>query len=123
MHDWGDEDFDWDLLYTVHNQIMHDVKLRTGCTIVSKEKYGSLRFEYVVPPKGTACFIRSKLQGYWIRTWLYRRWELWGWRVLLDVCLTAARDYPTLRDEILSDIACHENLVGKELHDEYWTSV
>lgn len=122
-HEWGDEDFDWNLLYKVHSEILQDVKTRTGCTVVSKEKYGSLRFEAVIPPYGAYCFIRNKLQGYWIDTWLYRKWQGWGTRVLAEVCLTAARDYPTLRSEILSDIASNEHLVGKEIHDEFWTSV
>lgn len=96
MHKWGDDDFDWEALFTAHNWIADELKRRRGGTLYSKEKYGTIVYEWIDPSDNH------------------------NWHVLVSICLEAAVKWPNLRDAILEDIAADEHLVGEELHREYW---
>lgn len=110
-HEWGD---DWFLkhgtdLDNAIEYIVSYVKRHTGCTLVCKEKYGTIRYEFMVPPS----FVDWSL-------WLYRKWITYSWKV----CLRAAQDmvntYPELEDEIMEDLAIDCHLVGLKTHKKYW---
>lgn len=52
MHIWGDEWFEkhGNELYAAEEYICKYVKRWSGCILISKEKYGTLRYEWVFPP-------------------------------------------------------------------------
>lgn len=57
----------------------------------------------------------------WSNCWLVQKWAQIGWGKVLESALLATNKWPHLKDEILEDLASNEDLVGKELHDKYWT--
>lgn len=120
-HNWGDG-FDFDKLHEIEEEIGDKVKSRTMCTVVSKEKYGTLRFEHVFPPGG-AMWVSHDLHREYLDSDIYARWRTMGWKVLVEECLMAAKRYPKYEDEILEDIASHDELVPRELHDKYWKTI
>lgn len=134
MHSWGDG-FDFDRLDRAHNIIYSRVKRLSGCYLMSKEKYGTIRYEHVFPPNFRWLRIRSptkvtNMYGTyrpylftWDTCWLYRKWRLFGWKVLVRVVQEVIEDFPDMEDELMQDLACNEELVGKEVHDKYWTRV
>ena len=142
-HVWGDE---WFQKYGNDlNQAMEfisvECKRRAGMVIMIKEKYGSIRFEYLY-------FYPNEwpIYGYFYPGRIYYRWPRWMRRVerlaikvmdktgltkrlhyqqtktLKAVVFEAIDKWPHLKDEILSDLSCHENIVGKKIHDQYWRS-
>ncbi len=44
-------------------------------------------------------------------------------KVVREAFLKAVELYPDMEHEILSNISCHENIMGKELHDRYWQNL
>ena len=137
-HDWGDTDFDWKGLNEAMLFIYDYVYFRSLCRAMMKEKYGSIRYEYVWPP-GTSfrlgfqielpVFKRKTRFGLlpivifnWSTCWLVQKWASLGWKLVLKAALIATKKWPHLKDEILEDLASNEELVGKELHDKYWRS-
>ena len=140
-HDWSDSDFDWNALAEAADFISKYVEKHSFCTLIQKEKYGSLRYEYVFPPKGSVRvgfqirlpFFTRKNRFFpekrapiclwsWQDSWLYRKWTAYGWECVLKACLLAVDKYPHIKDEILQDVCCNEGLVGKEMHDKYWSA-
>lgn len=124
MHYWGDEWFDkhGDDLYTAQRYISTHVKRYSRCNLISKEKYGTIRYEYILPPYG-ALFIRNRVHRYWLHCYLYRVWTGYGWWTTLRAVENAIEKWPHLEAELMQDLACNEELVGKEIHDKYWTSL
>lgn len=45
-HDWGDKDFDFDELDKIQNWIHKFYKRATKRSMLTKEKYGTIRYEY-----------------------------------------------------------------------------
>ena len=101
-HEWGDEDFDWNSLYEAQSYIFDYVYKYSRCRVITKEKYGTIRYEYIFPPYGTL-FYRSKLQRLWCRSFLYRLWIKLGKKVLESAVYSACEKYPTVKAEILAD--------------------
>ena len=124
MHFWGDG-FNFDRLDDAGRFIAKAVKRKTGCTLVWKEKFGSLRFEVIIPSKRTQriCRALDKISfGYYLGYRLIEhRVTDKAWKVTLNECLRAIKIFPDMKDEILQDIAADEMLVGKELHEKYWS--
>lgn len=105
-HYWGDDWLYWDDLYEAQ-QFIEDKMENRNLRVVMKEKYGSLRYEHVFE------IYRSNSGGDDAR----------DWRVLYAVMQEAIGRWPHLEDEILSDFAANEEIVGKEIHDRYWIKV
>lgn len=118
----GDNWEHWGDLRTAQMWIIQEVRRRSFCTLICKEKYGTIRYEYVLPPKGRLMGL-TKLSFAWNNSWLFRKWQAWGWRILLGVVFEAIYKWPQCKDELLEDLAVNEELVGKKIHDLYWTTV
>lgn len=143
MHTWYDDWKHWDKLYEAQNFIVKYVGRRTGCYLMSKEKWGSLRYEWIIPPKGHVCQLVYVIKAPWKKTfkwddyeesyhpilfawnecWLYYKWQNFGWWMTKRAVLKAIQKWPCIADELMSDLASHERLMGKEIHDQYWTKV
>jgi hypothetical protein len=102
MHEWGDDWPFWDELEEAEKWIKLQLKLNFGYTLTSKEKYGSIRYEHVCDKNEEET---------------HR-----GWKALTSVVFRAVNNWPDLQDELLEDLAVDEDLVGKEIHDKYWTN-
>jgi len=100
MHIWGDEWFEkhGENLREAEQWIAEEVFARTGHRLSSKEKYGSLRYEYI------------------------HDGEISDWHTLWTVVQEAAIKWPHLKDELYEDIASREDIVGTEICNQYWTS-
>jgi len=137
-HFWGDSWTHWEDLEKAETYIHNEVYRKTRCYLISKEKYGSIRYQYIVPPKGHACMRKYAVYAPWTRhtrhgsyqpllfcwneSWLYDKWQAWGWRQTRNAVYRAVLKWPHLKDELLSDLAAHEKLVGSEIHNHYWTT-
>lgn len=96
MHMWGDG-FDFDRLNRAGKQIEDIYRENTGLQLHWKEKYGTLRFEWISDPK------LAKDDPDWLR-FVDRFDEQFLFAVHITVC-----DYPDLAKEILSDFRFHNN--------------
>lgn len=121
MHSWGDG-FNFRKLEEIGVEIQKELERKTFCTLMWKEKYGTLRYEYIFPPYG-GIFITKWWQRIYWESKLYCYLQSRAWRKLVKICLKKAKQYPDFEDEILQDIAGNEELVGKELHDKYWRTL
>lgn len=121
-HIWGDEWFKkyGDQLYSAQSFIYSYVKKWTRCVVITKEKYGTIRYEYIFAPGGSIRFgpaiklpaIFDKHTTYgrcprflfiWNQCWVYRTWIQLGKRVLKRAIRIACEKYPDVKDEILAD--------------------
>lgn len=125
MHHWGDG-FDFKALDNIGRWIAKDVKNHSGCTLVWKEKYGTLRYEHTFPSpiweKIAGILDRLPGQQYIGSTYLLPYFAARGQQALKEAVLCAIELHPDFEDEILEDIASDEDLMGKEIHDKYWIS-
>ncbi len=106
MHLWGDSWPHWDQLYKSENNINKKFEERTGLVLLSKEKYGTVRYEHIVDPKTKYSFADTKD----------------NWMILKEIVFEEIEEYPEIKDELLSDLAAHEELIGIEIHKHYWRS-
>ena len=140
-HSWYDEedDFDFGRLneagFFIHKYCIKRARLY----IHWKEKYGTLRYEY----------INSCLFGFWPIHHIFKpaclRYQWTKWVMNIDIVLgrllefigvaplvrryqlyifrkalfAAVKKYPDMEDEILSDAP--EEVIGEEIHSRYWT--
>lgn len=102
MHTWGDG-FDFDTLYEIEQEIRQRLYRRTFCTLVSKEKWGCIVYEMVLPP-GSQYRVTNRFQRAWMNSRLYRAYARYGFRQLHKICLTMSKKYPIFGEEILEDI-------------------
>lgn len=124
-HEWGDKDFDFNQLQRAGIFIAKYVRRHSGCLLSWKEKYGTIRYEHVYPP--IWCLPRA----YWVSVLMYffpdRNGKFWsmferrGNRVLWKAIQLAIKKFPQFEDEILEDFASNEDIVGKTIHDKYWS--
>ena len=123
-HIWGDDWPHWNDLYAAEDYIYKLVKLFTRCTLVSKEKYGTIRYEYIFPPQGGLCY-RSWYKHMWIHSWLYYQWQKLGWRVCAWAIKKATRKWPYLTHELVMDFDYPAYLSKelKKIHDSLWTTL
>lgn len=137
-HIWNDSWEHWGDLEKAGEWVFKQVKKNSLCTLVYKEKWGSLRYEFIVPPGGHAICRKYAIKAPWRRhvrgvgcyrptlwAWtssrLYYKWVAKGWEETAVAVLKAVEKWPHLKDELLEDLAANEDLVGKDIHDRYWT--
>jgi len=66
IHYWGDDWPHWNELYEAGNYIHNFVYKYSRCRLVYKEKYGTLRYEWMLPPPHS-CFSRWEITVPFIR--------------------------------------------------------
>lgn len=139
MHYWGDSWPFWDDLNGAHRWITEELNKRTWCSLWSKEKYGTIRYEYVVAPGGSPYqnkygFITpmwffpketkygplARCYWYWSQCRIVHKWQNWAWLKLWVIIQEAVTKWPHLKVELEQDIAIHDKIVGKEVHEQYW---
>jgi hypothetical protein len=127
MHYWGDEWFEkyGDDLYEAGAWIATELYRRTRCHLIYKEKYGTLRYEYIIAPGGSVVSYRypicspfitrtpygnyRKILWAWNTSWIYRKWVQFGNKVLKQLIIHAATiKYPHLFIELTDDIDLDE---------------
>lgn len=137
-HDWDDEWFEknGDDLYKAQSFVHDYVYKWTRCRLISKEKYGTIRYEWMFAP-GTSIrlgfqiilplFTKETRWGpmpialfTWNTCWLVRKWNWWGWKTTWKAVQLAVKKWPHIEHELIEDIASQERLVGKEVSEKYW---
>lgn len=91
-HEWG-EDFDWDDLQEAMGFIYKYCKWLAGLRVLMKEKYGTIRYEYV---------------------WLWRHsdwrlinmWQNWIFKVVVT---RACKKFPHIALEIIDDLKWNDD--------------
>jgi hypothetical protein len=94
MHSWGDG-FDFQGLQEAGNQIASIYKALSGNALCWKEKWGTLRFEYIID------FEQAKVEGAVIGAG-YKNIPQTSEDFLFSIHITCS-DYPEFTREILSD--------------------
>jgi len=121
MHTWGDG-FDFEGLHTAGLFIMDYTKRRSLCNLSWKEKYGTIRYEYIFPPFGSF-YGRNRVHYWWICSRIYNKWAELTWYIVYRGIKKAIAKWPHLKDELLSDFAGdHPDIVGIEIYRQYWRS-
>lgn len=124
MHTWGDDWPHWDDLREAEHWIYTKTRHETKCHVIMKEKYGSLRYEHIIPPGGHLMMhkyaIKSplwttvtrgkhtvrykKVLWSWSTSWLYRKWVEWAWKVHIRNVKEAVHHWPHLKEELMDDL-------------------
>lgn len=122
-HIWGDDWPHWAELYEAEEFIINYVYKWSRCSLVSKEKYGTLRYEWLFPPFGGCRFgphiklpyftrtyewngVKEKHPIYlwiWNQSSIYRKWEQFGHWVLQKAIKKASIKFPNVAEEIRED--------------------
>jgi hypothetical protein len=102
IHMWGDDWPYWPDLENARIFIYKYVKRYSGCRLMSKEKYGTIRYEYVFPPGG-GLFYRTWWQKYWLGSNLYNMWVNFGWKMTARAIRKAVLKWPQLTKELVCD--------------------
>lgn len=132
MHVWGDDWFEehGGKLYAAERYIWEYTYRWSKCGLISKEKYGSIRYEWLLPPGGRCYNVlsiklpfvswdydhNSNYRYYWggggrfpviiwrwADSWVYRVWKQYGKWVLDRAVRNACKKWPEIKDEILED--------------------
>lgn len=124
MHIWGDEGVDWAAINAVAEEIPHHMRRWGRITVHGKEKYGTVRLEFLYYGfslnqfffPGYMYYGNSRIQkvfhkidmsatAQWIYTNLinpwYTKYQMW---ITKRAIKKAVKKYPHIRKEILSDI-------------------
>lgn len=123
MHDWSDEWFEQygKDLYEAQQYIHTFTKRWARCNLCSKEKYGTIRYEWVFPPYGGIYWVNG-YSRIWNSSWLYRKWTQFGWYVCAIAIKKAIKKWPHLEVELSCDYMA-DNKFGIACRAKYWTSV
>lgn len=121
-HYWEDIDFDWGEFHKAQSFIIKYVYRHSLCFLMCKEKYGTIRYEYVFAPF-TSFYYKSTLHKLWCQSFIVRLWTNYGWKTTVKAVYKAIEKWPQFEDELLEDLASNEKLVGKEVHDKYWKTI
>lgn len=121
MHEWGDSWEHWKELYKAENYISNFVYRWSRCILCSKEKYGSIRYEWMFPPLG-GVYYRYWYSKAWIHCWLYQKWALFGWWVCGIAIKKAIKKWPYLEEELCCDFMAPTKF-GRQCRAKYWRSV
>lgn len=124
-HYWGDEDFDWEALHQAGTFIAHYCKTRAWLVLHWKEKYGTLRYEFLT---STLFSQHTPIHSLWRPGHLYYRYSIrcrkideFIGRILWSLGITklvqkyqlfilrravelAKQKYPHIADEITDDL-------------------
>ncbi len=122
MHSWGDDWPHWNELYEAENYIIAYVSKYSKCRLSSKEKWGTLRYEYVYPPGSRAWWFSLKLPWKktikfkdteykinrylfcWPTSWLYYQWMRFGTYTLKKAVKNACIKFPNVAKELTVDL-------------------
>lgn len=116
-HIWGDTWEHWDELYKAEHFIIKYVYKYSKCRLISKEKYGSIRYEHLSPPWSNKLrikfpFWKKKIGNeyyprwllFWDTCWLYRQWYNFGIYILKKAVKKACIKFPNVKEEITNDL-------------------
>ncbi len=141
-HFWGDEWFEkyGDDLYYAQMDIIKYTKRWSRCQLLSKEKYGTIRYEHILPPGGHVVQLKYAIWapwkrkskyikgGYrpllfaWNQCWLYYKWQWFGAYICGKAIQKAVKKYPHLEVELCCDVM-FETKFGKKCQDRYWRTL
>lgn len=123
MHDWGDEWFEkyGKDLYRAENYIYDFTRRWSRCHLMSKEKYGTIRYEHIFPPGG-GIFYNHWYSKWWLNSRIYSLWARFGWYVCGWAIKRAVKKWPYLEDELKWDF-CANTKFGRECEAKYWGRV
>ena len=95
-HVWGDSWFEQygDQLREAEEFIMTYVNDNSGCYISMKEKYGTLRYEHIIPQME---YTEDNVE-------IYNTWARIGRDSLLKAVFLAATKWPEIKDELFDDL-------------------
>ena len=113
MHDWSEKEMDWEGLHKAGTEIADYVYKYSGCTVVWKEKYGTLRIEWIRTPffSNSSNSMLSRVRHLWVKYAYYLLTKAMG-RVIFK--------YPHLYQEILDDYM-DDLIIPNMLVDMYGT--
>lgn len=148
MHNWGDEDFDWDALDKSISYCMRFWERWGRIGSHGKEKYGTFRDHiwlwdggiwslfypgYVWVKPGFWRFIYFKVDRYFTRSFTRKtgllKLGLWYQSQVYNYAIQKmCKKYPNIIDEIVSHLDGYEmvnpgifgKVSGKEIHKKYW---
>lgn len=119
MHYWGDDWEYWDDLEKAITFIGNYVHKYSRCRLVMKEKWGCIRYEWLIVPGATFYkpfyisfpfyrydrFLKEKVQvtWHWESSWLCRKWRAYGYYITRKAVKKACELFPHIKDEILED--------------------
>jgi len=123
-HSWGDDWEHWSDLYEAERYIAKYVRRWSRCLLISKEKYGTLRYQCIIPPGGHAVcrkfciflpwnktyksgdqeFKMQPLLWCWNESLIHQKWKQFGNYILRKAVMKACAKYPHLVLEITSDM-------------------
>lgn len=115
-HFWGDKDFDWYSLNDAMRFIYKWTYRLSGLRVMMKEKYGTIRYEYVFGLWGGIYYKPSKynlLKNTRLGQYFYFRIFLRNWRMkIINVMIFfACVKWPHIAPEILNDkLSDYENV-------------
>lgn len=113
-HVRGDDWPHWPKLYEAEIYMFEFVYKRSFCELRSKEKYGTIRYEWLFPP-GSRFSIRIPYMKIkvgkekfdmiwcWSLCWVYRLWKRYGKWTLNRAVKKACKKWPEIKDELLAD--------------------
>ena len=71
-------------------------------------------------PKHTKYGPLARYYWYWSQCRIAHKWQNWAWLKLWVIIQEAVTKWPHLKVELEQDIAIHDKIVGKEVHEQYW---
>lgn len=118
FHTWGNSWPHWEELYKAEEWIYRYVKKYSLCILISKEKWGSLRYEWVFPPfarkqwRIKIPFLKKKTPYgdfpyylfYWQTSFIYNLWRWWGYKMLNRAVNKACIKFPNVVAELKDDL-------------------
>lgn len=120
MHSWGDDWFEKhgkDFSEAQH-YIYDFTKRWSRCNLSFKEKYGTIRYEWIFPPYG-AIYYRNPIHRFWVSSWLYYKWEHFGWYVCGLALQRAVKKWPQFETELCCDFIPNTKF-GRQCEAKYW---
>lgn len=120
-HEWGNDWPHWNELYEAESFIIDYVYKWSRCRLSCKEKYGTIRYEYVYPPGSRAWWLSIKIPFFrrkimdgkfevpyylfrWPTSWLYYKWMRFGDYILGQAVRKACIKFPNVVEEITGDL-------------------
>lgn len=103
-HEWGDEDFDWDSLYKSQRFIYKWSYRLAGLTVINKEKYGTIRYEFFLGLRGRLWIKPTRFKLIW--WWRCRRPFFFNirYKLFLIVIYFTCCKWPHIAAEIVDDL-------------------